>query len=499
MPELEVRSVEIRAVDTEKREITGVAVPYNQVTDIDGYKERFEAGAFGTPENVKLFYGHSEPIGRVVSGNDTDEGYLITARISETERGNEIYTLMKDGVLNRFSVGFLPIEHRMEKDVVVRTKADLKEVSVVAFPAYEGAKVSEVRESQTNNEKEGQNMSDEITYAPESEVADLRGSVEDLERRLAMVGESKKDSTPLFRDGAELLKALAAGSREARDFATTANADIQPAWVNDNLRLQVENRNIINAFRKAPLPANGLIVSYKVVSGTAGTVGVQAAEGDALPYMEVTLDDASAPVVTYGGYSSLSRQAIERSETSILNLTLQHMANQYAKATNDAVRAALVAGTGYNTGTLSADTAAGWIDLVVDSADLIHNNSRGSEAGFVLVSSDVFKRLAHMVDGQGRPLFNIAGQSVNSLGSTNLVASTLNIAGLPVVKDAGLANNSAFIASADAVTVWESAGAPFALTDENIINLTKDFSLYGYMAVGVTNPLSVVKADVDLV
>lgn len=498
MTQLEIREMSVRSVNTEERTITGIAVPYGQATSIDGYKERFEPGAFGDSSEVKLFYGHKEPIGRVTEGKDTDEGYEITARISETERGNEVYTLMRDGVLNRFSVGFIPVEHRMDGDTVIRTKADLKEVSVVAFPAYEGAKVSEVRESQTINNKEGRNMSDEIKYAPESEVADLRGSFEDLERRFAMIGESNSDNAPVFRDGGSLLKALAANSQEARDFATTANADIQPAWVTDDLRLQVENRNIVNLFSRSALPSSGLVVSYKKVSAVSGAVGVQGAEGDSLPYMEVTLDDASANVKTYGGYVSLSRQAIERSETSLLNVSLRYMANQYAKATNDAARAAFVGGTYTNTETLTSDTAANWIDLVVDSVDKIHNNSKGSEAQFILVSSDVYKRLAHMVGSDNRPLFSISGQSVNSLGSANLVAGTLSIAGLPVIKDPALAANSCYVAASDALTVWESSGAPFALTDQNIITLTSDFSLYGYMAVGITNELSVVKATVTV-
>jgi HK97 family phage prohead protease len=499
---LEIRSVEIRSVDADKREITGLAVPYNQTTNIGGYNERFEPGAFGKAEDVKLFYGHSEPIGLVTKGIDTADGYEITARISETQRGNEVYTLMKDGVLNRFSVGFLPVEHRMEEDTVVRTKATLKEVSVVAFPAYEGAKVSEVREASDENKNEKEAYEDMSNEVIESEVADLRDRTEDLERRFTTLGESTegKDSAPQYRLGGEFIKALASNEREARDFATlTSNATPAEQWVPERLRLQAENRQITNLFSKGTLPAEGMTVTYNRVSGTAGTVGVQAAEGDALPYMEVTFDTASADVETYGGYASLSRQVIERSTVPALETTLDYMARQYAKATEKAVRDAFVAGTGYNTGTLASDDAEGWIDLVVDSVDLIENNSKGSHADFILVSSDVYKRLAHMVDGQGRPLFSIAGQSVNSLGAANPVSGSLNVAGLTVIKASALAANSTFVASSDAVKVWESAGAPFALTDDDIIHLTKDFSLYGYLAVGVTNPLSVVKVDVDLV
>ncbi len=64
-------------------------------------KERFEPGAIDGVEDVKLFYGHEEPIGKVIEGRETPEGYEIVARISDTPRGNEVYTLLQDDVLNR--------------------------------------------------------------------------------------------------------------------------------------------------------------------------------------------------------------------------------------------------------------------------------------------------------------------------------------------------------------------------------------------------------------
>lgn len=186
---------------------------------------------------------------------------------------------MRDGVLNTFSVGFLPLEHRMDDNVLVRTKADLKEVSVVAFPAYAGAKVSEVRTEEKTNNKESYEMTEEVKYAPVSDVADLRESVTDLERRMAMGAAPSTEVKPLFRNGAELLKALASGSSEARDFATSVDADItRPAWVNERLRLAVANRPVINAFGKGVLPATGNSIEYPFVLSTTGTVAQQVNE-----------------------------------------------------------------------------------------------------------------------------------------------------------------------------------------------------------------------------
>lgn len=507
MSELETRDFDIRSINEEAREVSGIAVPYGQTINAGAYMEAFERGAIDSVEDVKLFWNHDEPIGRVVKGEDTEEGYVITASISKTNRGEEAYTLLKDGVVNRFSVGFIPVSSREEEgNTVIRTKVNLKEVSLVPFPAYEGATVSQVRAA-VSNEKETNNeiMSIEVN----EEVADLRGAVDDLERKMAVLSSREDEGNKVVkRSAGAFLKALAAGDEEARsevrletrDFGTSVEADVtRPGWVNERMRLSLENRPTINAFSKGVLPATGNSVEYPYVKTVAGTVGVQAAEGDALPYMEIALDTATAPVKTYGGYSSLSRQSIERSDLAYLETVLEYQTRQYAKATEKAVRDALAGATGTNTATLAADTAVGWIDVVVDSAAAIHDNSNGSEAEFGLVSRDVFKRLAKMVDGQGRPLFNVAGQAVNSLGSSNLLAPALSVGGLTVIVNPAFANNTFIVAAADAVKTWESAGAPFRLSDEDIIHLTKDFALYGYLAVGVLNAKAITKVDVDLV
>jgi hypothetical protein len=54
--------------------------------------------------------------------------------------------LVRSGTVDAFSVGFMPIRDRRDEDgTVVRLEAALREVSLVAMPAYEGALVAGVR------------------------------------------------------------------------------------------------------------------------------------------------------------------------------------------------------------------------------------------------------------------------------------------------------------------------------------------------------------------
>lgn len=510
-------TMHIRSVDTDTRTIEGIAAPYGQTIDAGDYFERFEKGAFGDIQDVRLFSEHDHldkraPIGVVLEGKDTDEGFVIKARISNTEKGNEVYELVKDGVLKNFSVGFMPVEDRVEDDnTVVRTKVDLKEVSVVTFPAYSSAQILAVRSQQdseapltenTNNEK-GDIMSD-INYASTEDVADLRNAVDEMERRMAVMATDNGDTNagPLFRSGGDFLKALATGDDKAQNEvraytgATTADSHVGNDWKATLLNIVDKGRPVVNLFSRGPLGPSGNTVEYPFVNTTTGDVGEQVAEGDDLNYLEVTIDTATAAVKTFGGYSALSRQVIERSDVSYLDTVLKYQAASYAKTTNDYVRSALTgatpqAGTSF---TLATATAKDFLGAVVDGVAKIDANGDGAQADFILVSPDVYAAMIQ-VDANATA-FDLNGSAGQTLGSANVRGISGSLVGLPIVVDAGLAAKTFFVASSVAVTSWENAGAPLRLQDENIINLTKTFSLYGYMAAGVTNANGLVKATV---
>lgn len=154
-----VRGVQVAAAegddDTAKRTVSGLAVQYGVVGRVsNGWLVRFEPGSLGDPETVKLRRDHEYPIGVVTEWDDSDEGRSITARISEFPRGDEALTLAKDGVLDSFSVGVIPVEYSFEaseehggEEVLVVHKGDWRETSLVEFGAFPGAKVTKVAAS----------------------------------------------------------------------------------------------------------------------------------------------------------------------------------------------------------------------------------------------------------------------------------------------------------------------------------------------------------------
>lgn len=502
--DLEIRTVEFRAVDLETRTIAGLAVPYGQTVDVGDYKESFVRGVFDGSTDVKLFNEHKEIIGLVTKGEDTEAGYAIEARISKTSAGNDTYELLKDGAVNKFSVGFVPVEQRDDNGVVVRTKATLKEVSVVAFPAYNGASISEVRAEEKTNNKEDITMSEENKEVL-SRVANLEAANEELERRFAVAGEVEvKDEAVKFRTAADFVKGLAEGTADAREEANKietraytgavlADSHTKQDWKYNLLHIVNQNRNVINLFNKDALPTQGMTVDAVQVSAVTGDVASQVAEGDNLTQIKVAITPVSFPVRTYGAYSELSRQVIERSDVPFLNLTLTAQTQSYAKITNARARAVLVAATPVTGTSLTLTTAKGkdWLNAVLDGVDKIDVNGVGAQADFVLVSRDVYLQVATLADTTDRPLFDVNGDGANTFGNVRGFVGKLG--SLPLVVDPGLAAKSMYIASSDALTTWETPGVPFRLDTENPLNLTHVYSVYGYLAVGVTNALAIVK------
>lgn len=537
MTTLETRAFELRAeTDSERREIRGVAVPWNEPAEIGGeYREQFAPGSLEPhPAGVKLFDQHRNLVGTADLTN-TKRGAEIVGKVAKTAAGDDFLELVRSGALGHLSIGFAPKEQsiaepaeRGELPLVTRTKAVLGEVSGVPFPAYAGASITDVRsaavaESADRKEENMPETRDDggVTYAAADDVAEIRAEIANMGRRLDTFADAgERSSAPSqFRTGGEFLKALAAGDERARAEIMAEHRDAGaapatsalalpdaggPGWMQRPLRFVQERRRIINLFSRDSLPAQGNTVDYPQVKSTTGTVAEQATEGDPLGYMEIELETGSAIVATYGGYSRLTRQAIERGNPAYLSGVLNFQAIQYAKTTNARARADFLAIVPANTvagGTLTLSTmkAADWIDVVVDAAAAIEDDSLGLLADFIIVGRDAFKAIAHLTDASDRPIFALpnGGQAVNVAGSAAPVTAQFNIGGLPGFVDPGFAANTVRVASAEAMTTLESPGAPFRLEDESIVNLTKDFSLYGYMTTTENDAAGVVDVDVD--
>jgi HK97 family phage prohead protease len=508
MSEMITREFQVRLDETEERTVVGLAVPYGQEIELSGnLKERFEAGAIQSLEDVKLFYGHEDPIGKVISGRDTEAGYEVVAKISDTPLGNEVYTLLKDDVLNRFSVGFFPVKDRKEGQTIVRELIDLKEISVVPWPAFDGAKITEVRSEieakeveeivETPNETESETMEN-----IELDVRTVQDEVAEL-RRVIEAGQSVEIAAPAthkFRSQGEFAKALVNGDADAiqlaRDASTSADTVALPGFLGYIDNLIDTNRPTLSAFSRAALPAAGLTVEYAQVSSNTLAVGVQSPENEELSFGNLVIDSVSANVVTYGGYTSMSKQTIQRSSVNYLDTALRALSIAYANTTNKAV-VDLVEAQDY-TGKrwdVSAGTSEALIGGLADASSYIFKET-GLRPEAIMCGTGAYKFLLQVAGEDGRPVVLVNGAGVNNIGSANIPGLSGQLFGLPVIVDPQIATNRCFVANSAAIQTLESAGAPVRLSADDITTLTDSISVYGYMAITLPFADALVVLDV---
>jgi HK97 family phage prohead protease len=506
MSEMITREFQVRLSDTEERTIVGLAVPYGQEIELTGNtKERFEAGAIESVEDVKLFYGHEEPIGKVVEGRDTEEGYEIVAKISDTPRGNEIYTLLQDDVLNRFSVGFFPVKDRKEGQTIVRELIDLKEVSVVPFPAFDGAKITEVRSepeteeveeiAETPNETESETMEN-----IELDVRTVQDEVAEL-RRVIEAGQAVATVTPAthkFRSQGEFAKGLLNGDEDAKALAraasTSADAAVLPPFVGYLDTLINNNRPTLSAFTRGALPTSGLAVEYIQIDSNTLAVGEQSPENEALSFGNLSFEVMSADVKTYGGYTSFSRQYVERATINTLDQVFQGLTIAYANASNkvvvDAISALNFAGKTFQANTNASTVAKG---IAEGSAYIFE--ATGLRPNVIVAGVTAYVNLVSIGATDGRLNFATTGDNFNMVGNANIPGLSGSLFGLPIIVDPQLNDVYCFLANSAAVTSWESAGSPVRLSQGDVTTLEDAVSVYGYMAVAVQRPGAIVSLD----
>lgn len=101
-------------------------------------------------KRIKLMRDHEHPIGAAVEAYEDSKGLYTKSHISDTQLGNETLTLLRDGVLDRMSIGYEPVAKEYGKhegkDVRYLKEIKLYEWSIVTFPANEAATVTGVKQ-----------------------------------------------------------------------------------------------------------------------------------------------------------------------------------------------------------------------------------------------------------------------------------------------------------------------------------------------------------------
>ena len=145
---------QVKESDDDNRVIKGYASVFNN-TDSDS--DVIKAGSFNRtikswgPEGkdrIKLLAQHdmSRPVAKITSLREDSNGLYMEAKFGTHRDGEDYYAMAKEGIINEFSVGFVPVEkEENEKGGYDISEIKLYEVSMVTVAANDEAIVTDVK------------------------------------------------------------------------------------------------------------------------------------------------------------------------------------------------------------------------------------------------------------------------------------------------------------------------------------------------------------------
>lgn len=511
-------------------------MPWGQAVTTPEGREMFERGAFTETDARRVTIESQRHggtlVGRGVAISERDDAGYLTARISETAAGDELLTLIRDGVLTEASVAFQPVKTSRRKGVLVRQAVDLWRVAILERGNYPGAGVVAVRgavedRSVTTATSSGDaleqlpppaNDADRLIRAAiEPMIGRLEGidqKVIELAARAAVpppagpeswqtgsLGElllrslTEAHERPSQHEPSTYARAIADAYRTLRERAlldqiTTDNPGlIPPAHLTEAAGILNAGRPTIEAFGGArTLPETGMEVDWPSLVPLAGrAIAVQATEKTEVVSRKVSFERKAAPLVTYAGASDISIQLIRRSTPAYRELYARVMLAEYARVTDDAFTDALIAATGsqevdYDP---AADTDGKLFRAALFTASVKIQRATGAPASAAVASEDLFIKLGTlMVDPSAGP--------VNATGTSSARDLSLSISGLTItLGNEDMPAGTAIVGNRLAAG-WHEDG-PFPIEAADVARLGTSVAYWGLGAAVIPVPAGIVE------
>jgi uncharacterized protein len=204
---MELKNYEIKEslIDMDARTFEG----YASTWDVDQTGDIIHSGAFaksiqeGFPaKRIKILWQHNQPLGMPLEMREDSNGLYVKGKVSKTALGDEALELMRDGVVDRMSIGFMIPKGKADYDENgtrhIR-EVKLLEFSPVTFPANEAAVITGVK------------MINDALHngAHIEDISSLVKAIDDLKTLIAK-GEPQFSTPEQFEPSSEDVEALIA-------------------------------------------------------------------------------------------------------------------------------------------------------------------------------------------------------------------------------------------------------------------------------------------------
>jgi HK97 family phage prohead protease len=487
--------------DSANRTVSGKIVPLNvEAGSTNMGKVIFESGsiAIEDPKSVKLLSQHDnkKPLGRMVSFSESENSIDAVFSISRSQRGTEALILAEEGLQSGLSIGAEVLKSKIKDGVTYVSAARLVEVSLVTEPAFKSAQVTDIAAEESVVEESTQPTESETATVEETtpavEATPVEApAVEAARPTVSAAYYTKPRIEVTAAKYAENSIRAALGDEDARQYLraaadTTDNAGLVPTRQLSEIinPLGTTIRPSIDAISRGVLPDAGMTFEIPRITQMP-TVAIEP-EGDAFSDTDQNSNFLSVTVQKYAGQQTFSVELLDRTSPAFFDELVRNMAAAYAKATNAAVNAALIAGASLDATTVAAyPTASELLGIVARGSASVYGATAGLANPFarnMVVSTGQWSNIMSLNDA-GRPIYT-ATNPMNAGGAVAPTSLTGNVAGLNLFVDptnAGDGDGTILIVNPDAYTWYESP--TYRLRAESTANGSVTVGYYGFGAI----------------
>ena len=492
---IEAASIEC---NEDRREISGKIVPLGTGevgnTNLGAYA--FEAGSIeiGDVSKIKLLSQHDmkKPIGRMIAAETRADGIYATFKLSRSTGGNDALVMAQEGLVSGLSIGAEIIASKPSRDGhTVVSAAKLKEVSLVTEPAFKSAQVLEIAAEEILPVEETKTESETVVEdtTPVEATPVEAAAVEAARPTITAMAYSKPRLDFSAHKQLEMTIQAAMGSEEARQYLaaaadTTDNAGLVPTRQLSTVINGLANstRSNIDAISRGTLPDAGMQFQLPKITVLPG-VTVEA-EAGTIEDVDQNAAFVTVDVKKYAGAQTFSVELLDRSNPIFVTELMNNLAAQYAKVTDTAVNAALIAGATADATTITTyPTAAELLGFVARGAASVYNGTQGF-ARNIIANTSQWSNIMTLNDA-GRPIYT-AAQPQNAGGLVTPTSIRGNVAGLDLYVTANTAattdtDGSMLIVNPDAYTWYESP--TYQLRADVVATGQVSIAMYGYGAI----------------
>ena len=490
-----IAPIEAAAADTAARTITGVAALYGVPANASTGRVQFEPGSIILPDDLSrvklcLDHDHRSAIGYAIAAEDDTSQLVMTFHIPEGKTGDEALDSAAKGIRDGLSVGAYPDPDGVRFVNGTRTshitRAQLREVSLVAVPAFDAARVEHVNAQATITQEDP--MPKTTTETPETPQAGASETVENAAMQAPPIITPKAEAPEtveaaarlvamMTMDGAPLSQIRAALS----DVTPTSDAGTafigRETWLGQLWKASRVTRPLIDSLTRKPLGRTTKVKGWQWE--TKPTVDTYTGSKTDIPSNKVKTKAIEADVKRIAGGWDIDRIFVDLGDPDMIQALWEGAVEDYALKTEKAVTDALVDGA------TKIDTANALPKALVALGTKAAG--QGSAVNFVAFGAEVWAAFTALTRDE-IPWWMTGSDSVN------LSTATGTVNGLRLFVDPSLTATTILAGDSRAATFYEAA-PPIRV---NAVDLPKggvDLGLFGYHGLLINDPASIFKIE----